>query len=175
MKKLLNKVFHRHPKAQALETASFSTAGQRDAEVEPTQATKPASASAHTSETVGTSLGVSGQLWSNGFEKLRERDEKLIEAYMEVLGARPDAGEGPLSNPDNITALVERIQEEHSGKRLTFEFRGEQHKYRDQFRKAVGVAVFADSLVKQALSTQPYAALAWTGVSLFLPVCAIGF
>ncbi|KGQ04369.1 Vegetative incompatibility protein HET-E-1 [Beauveria bassiana D1-5] len=47
---------------------------------------------------------------------------------------------------------------------------GEERRYRDQFNKIVKLAIFADSLIKQALATQPHAALAWTGMSILLPL-----
>lgn len=113
---------------------------------------------------------ISENLWKDAYKILRERDKDLVHEYEKALGSTLDSVGESLSNPESVTKLVERLREQHDGKELTFRFRGEEHKYRDQFNNIVKLAIFADSLVKQALATQPYAALAWTGVSILLPV-----
>ncbi|KAM0665111.1 hypothetical protein ACQRIU_005372 [Beauveria bassiana] len=109
-------------------------------------------------------------LWADAYKLLRERDKNIVHEYEKTLGSTLDSVGESLSNPVSVRKLVERLREVHYGKQLIFRFRGEEHKYRDQFNNLVKLAIFADALVKQALATQPYAALAWTGVSILLPL-----
>ncbi|KAM3468625.1 hypothetical protein MY5147_007761 [Beauveria neobassiana] len=101
---------------------------------------------------------------------LRERDKDLVDDFEKALGSSLDSVGESLSKPESVTKLVERLRKEHDGKKLTFRYGGEERRHRDQFNKIVKLAIFADSLIKQALATQPHAALAWTGMSILLPL-----
>ncbi|KAF1732380.1 Vegetative incompatibility protein HET-E-1 [Beauveria bassiana] len=113
---------------------------------------------------------ISESLWADAYKMLRERDKDLVDEFEKALGSSSDSVGESLSNPESVTKLVERLRKEHDGKKLTFRYGGEGRRYRDQFNKIVKLAIFADSLIKQALATQPHAALAWTGMSILLPL-----
>ncbi|KAI1839457.1 hypothetical protein JX266_014332, partial [Neoarthrinium moseri] len=53
-------------------------------------------------------------------------------------------------------------------------FYGKDVKFREQAEKLVKVAGWCNGIVKDALSAQPYAALAWSGVSILLPLLTTG-
>lgn len=62
------------------------------------------------------------------------------------------------------------LQDARESKQWSISIRGKDHKVRDQLEKLVKLLTLCDGVVKQALTAQPYAALAWSAVSIFLPV-----
>lgn len=111
---------------------------------------------------------VSGLLWSRAYQILLEREPDLIKNYEKYFIEK--APDGVLSSPATVTKLVERLQSDREGMQWRLSFNGKEHKLRGQVEKLTKLLVFSDAVIKQAISAQPYAALAWTGVSLFLPV-----
>lgn len=123
---------------------------------------------------------VSETLWSRAYELLSEREPELVQDYQLHIASREgDEDEAPadaarralLSNPESVTEVVQALQEERENKQWRFTIKGKSHKAKDQLERLVKLLSIADGVVKQAVSTQPYAALAWSTVSVFLPVC----
>lgn len=75
-----------------------------------------------------------------------------------------------LENPEAVKDLVQALREDRENKQWRFSMHGKDHKVRDQLEKLVKLLTLSDAVIKQALSAQPYAALAWSAVSVFLPV-----
>ena len=59
---------------------------------------------------------------------------------------------------------------DRENKQWKISFLGHNVKIRKQVESLTKFLQWSDPLVKTAVSTQPYAALAWSGVSLLLPV-----
>ncbi|KAM3540447.1 hypothetical protein ARSEF1564_006632 [Beauveria bassiana] len=137
---------------------------------EPVDLPVPAGAAVVATQPCNNRDSISENLWADAYKMLRERDKDLVDEFEKALGSSSDSVGESLSNPESVTKLVERLRKEHDGKKLTFRYGGEERRYRDQFNKIVKLAIFADSLNKQALATQPHAALAWTGTSILLPL-----
>lgn len=76
-----------------------------------------------------------------------------------------------LSNPESVTKMLQSLHDQREGNQWTYVIKGKSHKAKDQLEKLTKLLTVADGVVKQAVSTQPYAALAWSAVSIFLPVC----
>ncbi|KAJ5202187.1 hypothetical protein N7449_004266 [Penicillium cf. viridicatum] len=109
------------------------------------------------SETTPTSLSDSNDLWALAYVILQKRDPELVEGYQTHLSlaqrnSSVDAVDTDLSNPRSVDLLVKDV------------------KIREQTEKLAKFLLWADPVVKNAVSTQPYAALAWAGVSLLLPL-----
>lgn len=75
-------------------------------------------------------------------------------------------------DPQSVKAIVDRLLEEREKKQWRVSLPGRDIKVRDQVERLTKLLRWADPLVKDAVSAQPYAALAWSGVSLLLPVGA---
>ncbi|CEJ93244.1 hypothetical protein VHEMI08849 [[Torrubiella] hemipterigena] len=71
--------------------------------------------------------------------------------------------------------MLQHLQEERKTKQWKFTIRSKDHKIKDQLEKLVKFMSLADGIIKQAVSAQPYAALAWSAVSIFLPLIASSF
>lgn len=109
-------------------------------------------------------------LWSQAYQMLRKREEELVVAYESYLSARASDHCAAFSSPEAGAELIRRLQEGRDEKQWRVPLGGREHKLRDQVEKLVKLLVFSDAVIKQAVSAQPYAALAWSGVSIFLPV-----
>ncbi|KAJ3491090.1 hypothetical protein NLG97_g5654 [Lecanicillium saksenae] len=127
---------------------------------------------------------VSEDVWSRAFEALSKREPELVQAYGLHMVARHDdpdeattdaARQSLLSNPESVKKAVQALQDEREGKQWRFTVKGRSHKTKDQVEKLVKLLSFADGIVKQAASAQPYAALAWSAVSVFLPLVSASF
>lgn len=121
----------------------------------------------------GTS--VSEDLWSRAYIALAERDPELVKDYERHIGARRSddeaAGQATLADPRSLKEVVETLQDERKSKQWKFSVRSRDKLFRDLLERLVKLLSFADAVIKQAVSAQPYAALAWSAVSIFLPVC----
>lgn len=139
-----------------------------------------ATATSVDSKTSNDSDAVSEKLWSRAFELLRDREETLVDDYERCLNEKgilglqePPIRSGVLFKPGFVKDVVQTFKNDREKKQWTFSLKGKDHKLRDQLEKLVKLLVFSDSILKQATSAQPYAALAWSTASVFLPVCPV--
>lgn len=107
-----------------------------------------------------------GDIWHKAYAKFVERETTLADDYRKHLVA-----DSAFLSPADAKAVVERLQQERQAKQWKFTFYGKDVNFRAQVEKMAKALLWCDSIVKSALSTQPYAALAWSGVSICLPVC----
>lgn len=126
-------------------------------------------------DTTPTSLSDSNDLWAFAYVILQKRDPELVEGYQTHLSlaqrnSSVDAVDTDLSNPRSVESLMTRLLEDREQKQWKVSLLGKDVKIREQTEKLVKFLLWADPVVKNAVSTQPYAALAWAGVSLLLPV-----
>lgn len=153
-----------------------------------TQTSRPApepepAAESSPDTTEAASCSVSEILWSRAYELLSKREPDLVQDYELHIASREGDEDGApadaarravLSNPKSVTEEVQALQDEREKKKWKFKIKGQSHKAKDQLEKLVKLLTIADGVVKQAASTRPYAALAWSTVSVFLPVCYKG-
>jgi hypothetical protein len=75
-----------------------------------------------------------------------------------------------LSSRESIETALNKLLEDREKKQWKVSVLGHDVKIRAQVERLTNILKWSDPLVKDAMSTQPYAALAWSGVSLLLPV-----
>lgn len=111
----------------------------------------------------------SRDLWKPAYEKFRKENPKLLDDFdKHVLGDAPvDTG---LSSRESIETALNKLLEDREKKQWKISILGRDIKMRAQVGRLINILKWSDPLVKDAVSTQPYAALAWSGVSLLLPV-----
>lgn len=124
---------------------------------------------------------ISEDLWSRAYRTLSEREPDLVADYERHIQMRQDDNVDAsdlssacttqrLSSQKAVKETLEALQNERERKQWKFTIRSKDHKVKDQLEKLVKLLTLADGLVKQAASAQPYAALAWSAASIFLPV-----
>ena len=119
-------------------------------------------------------------LWKNAYEALKARDQDLVEVYTLSLAALNDVQikcpqtSVPDLTPNEINIVVKKRLDYLETKQLMIHLRGKPIKVREQGEKVIKFILWSNDFISTALSTQPYAALAWSGVSILLPVsCAM--
>ena len=118
-------------------------------------------------------------LWKNAYEALKARDRHLVEDYTLCVAALNDLQHcGQTSLPDltsdQINIIVRKKLEHREEKQLVIHLREKPIKVREQGEKVIKFILWSNDFISTALSAQPYAALAWSGVSILLPVsCAM--
>ncbi|KAJ6056383.1 hypothetical protein N7444_005481 [Penicillium canescens] len=138
--------------------------------------TKPPSSSVSHSDVGPTDIPPKDlDLWTLAYEKLEQRDQELMHMYKQCLGlSLQDTSIADLSSSKSVSLVVDRLLDDREKKRWHLSVLGKDIEVRKQVEKLQKFILWSDPLVKDALSAQPYAALAWTGVSLFVPLLASG-
>ncbi|KOS36602.1 hypothetical protein ACN38_g12637, partial [Penicillium nordicum] len=129
-------------------------------------------------DTISTFSGDSNDPWALAYVILQKREPKLVEYYQTHLSLAQrngsvdpaDAVDADLSNPRSVESMMTRLLEDREQKQWKVSLLGKDVKIREQTEKLAKFLLWADPVVKNAVSTQPYAALAWAGVSLLLPL-----
>lgn len=122
--------------------------------------------------TTPTSSSDSDNPWELAYGILQAREPKLVEAYQAHLrlAQHDNSVHTNLSNPRSVQSVMTKLLEDREKKQWRVSLLGKDVKIREQTEKLAKFLLWADPIVKSAVSTQPYAALAWAGVSLLLPV-----
>jgi hypothetical protein len=110
--------------------------------------------------------------WTRAYEILQAREPELIEDYKKHLGSlQCDAAtDADLLTPRSVESIVKQLLDDREKKQWRVSLLGKEVKIREQAERLAKFLLWSDPVVKNALSAQPYAALAWSGVSLVLPV-----
>ncbi|OAX84576.1 hypothetical protein ACJ72_01054 [Emergomyces africanus] len=137
----------------------------------------------HTPEILNTQNGVPkpsqdlklNNLWDEAYNELRKEDSKLVDAYERGLFAIQDleqkAPEGEDREIQLQNILNSKIQDIENSQ-MKISLNGKDVVIRDQVRKVVQSILSAKGYIGTLASTEPHAALAWTGVMILLPVIA---
>jgi len=75
-----------------------------------------------------------------------------------------------LDTPPSVESIVKTLLEDREKKAWRVSILGKDIKIRKQAERLAKFLLWSDPIVQKALSAQPYAALAWSGVSLLLSV-----
>jgi hypothetical protein len=106
------------------------------------------------------------------YDKFRKEESSLVADYdKHVLGNAADSAD--LSSRESVEAALKTLLEDRKKKQWKIPLLGHDIKIRAQVERLVKILQWSDPLVKDAVSTQPYAALAWSGVSLLLPASSL--
>ena len=113
---------------------------------------------------------LSNDLWERAYRALQLREPGLVEAYERVVAPKAaDVIHRPLS-PTDIEAIArERLQDRDTA-RWVIHLGKQPLEVRKQGERVIKFVLWSKDIVSQSLSAQPYAALAWSSVSILLPV-----
>ncbi|KAI0523894.1 hypothetical protein F5B22DRAFT_659652 [Xylaria bambusicola] len=133
-------------------------------------ATKEISAPTSVPTVDAVSIKTENDVWTAAYNKFAAREEGLAKDYRTHLTTIT----GTLCwGSDWARSTVEQLQKDRENRQWHFTFLGKDINIRTQAEKLLKVLVWSNGIVKDALSAQPYAALAWSGVSILLPVCKV--
>ncbi|OBT80382.1 hypothetical protein VF21_00914 [Pseudogymnoascus sp. 05NY08] len=113
-------------------------------------------------------------LWKLAYDQFREKgSQELLVGYdTHVLGSAPV--DTDLSSRKSIETALEKLLKAGENKQWKVSIRGRDVNIRAQVVRLTKILEWSDPFVKSAVSTQPYAALAWSRVSLLLPLLTSG-
>ncbi|KAL6714270.1 hypothetical protein ACLMJK_007693 [Lecanora helva] len=114
----------------------------------------------------------SKDLWGLAYRVLKHREPDLAEAYERVIASHvTNSTSGPITiNPDFIQDFVTSQIKFREASQWVWTLRERTIKVREQCEKIIKFIIWSKDLVSSALTAQPYAALAWSGVTLLLPL-----
>ncbi|KAI0803803.1 hypothetical protein GGR55DRAFT_682217 [Xylaria sp. FL0064] len=113
-----------------------------------------------------TTKAAHSDIWSDAYEEFSKREPELGKDYKTHLASVSNVD---FSNPTWAKSFVEELQKSREAKQWHVTFHSKDIKSREQAEKLAKVLIWCNGIVKDALSAQPYAALAWSGVSILLP------
>ena len=109
-------------------------------------------------------------LWEQAFDLSELREPDLMRAYKLLLTPIRTNLTDPSLSPEVIEAIVKSKLEDREANQLVINLGKTSVKVREQGEKVIKFILWSKDIVSQALSAQPYAALAWSGVSILFPV-----
>ncbi|KAF3407560.1 hypothetical protein DPV78_000940 [Talaromyces pinophilus] len=113
--------------------------------------------------------------WTRAYEIFQNRQPELMADYKKHLASLQDdvVASADLSTPRSVESIVKQLLEDREKKQWRVSLLGKNIKIREQAERLTKFLLWSDPIVKNAVSAQPYAALAWSGVSLLLPCHAL--
>lgn len=113
-------------------------------------------------------------LWARAYSLVEEREHELIDEYKHQLAdpGRDTATKADISSRQSVESLVKQLLDNQEKKQWRISLLEKDITLRRQVERLTKFLLWSDPIVKSAVSTQPYAALAWSGVSVFLAVSA---
>ena len=115
----------------------------------------------------------SKDLWEHAYSNLKKRDPKLVSSFENYLASNHtnySTSTNSSLGPEIIQSIAESKLTDHEANRLVVRFGNESIKVREKWDSIVKFIFWAKDSISAAASAQPYAALAWAGVSMLLPV-----
>ena len=111
------------------------------------------------------------------YSELKDRDQVLVATYERYLasdGISHIASAHSSLNPRLIETIVKQKLQDREAKQWVMHLGTQPIQVRAQGEKIIKFILWSNDFISAAVSTQPYAALAWSGVSILLPVsCTI--
>lgn len=145
--------------------------------------TPPTSQRQDSLPTYGDQAGQHLDLWTQAYREFETHQPELAADYSRHLiafhqgdmsadvAAISDASARTyLSNLNSTEPLMEQLLQNRAKEQWRIPLLEKDVKFRDQVEKLTKFLLWSDQFVKTAMSTQPCAALAWSGVSILLPV-----
>ncbi|KAJ6110055.1 hypothetical protein N7486_002290 [Penicillium sp. IBT 16267x] len=121
---------------------------------------------------------IRAHLWARAFELFGKRDhDDAMKKYIGCLGSLQDESvpDVDFANRQSIEAIVKKLLAVREQGQWKLTIYDHDIKIRSQVEKLLKFLAWSIPIVTKAVSTQPYAALAWSGVSLIIPLIQSGF
>ncbi|RMZ79876.1 hypothetical protein DV737_g3201, partial [Chaetothyriales sp. CBS 132003] len=111
-------------------------------------------------------------LWAEAYKLVTDREPELMADYNTHLATLQESATtgGDLFTPQFVQGIVQQLFEAREKKQWRVTLMGKDIRIREQAEGLAKFLLWSDPIVKNAVSTQPYAALAWSGISLLLPL-----
>ena len=112
-------------------------------------------------------------LWRRAYQDLENREKALVETFERnityIANATADAEENRFDY-GTIQKIAEQKIDTRKAERLSIQLGNHTMEFRAVGEKIIEGLLWSSTFISAAMSTQPYAALAWSGVSMILPL-----
>ena len=112
-------------------------------------------------------------LWRRAYQDLKNREKALVETFERnityIANATADT-EQTFFDYGTIQKLAEHKIDARKAERLSIQLGYHPIEFRAVGEKIIEALLWSSTFIGAAVSTQPYAALAWSGVSMILPL-----
>ncbi|KAJ5644882.1 hypothetical protein N7507_010893 [Penicillium longicatenatum] len=117
-----------------------------------------------------------GDLWAWAYEMVAQRQPALMADYKKHLGSMGGNGsiDVDFTAPRSVESVVKNIQDEQKKKHWQVAIQGKHMTIREPTEKLIKFVIWVAPKIQSAVSGFPYAALAWGGVCLVLPLLSSG-
>ena len=109
-------------------------------------------------------------LWQQAYAQLKAREPSLIARFEGFLQKHYGSHHLSPADDDFIAKVVESSIQKNEASDLVLSIGGERISVRKAGENVIRTISWAKEFISAAISSQPYAALAWSGVSILLPV-----
>ena len=110
-------------------------------------------------------------LWALAYDGLQQKNPELIKKFNYCLGISiADTNDGNLIYPKIEGVAQKALKEIEQANKSKEKLNKTSAAIQTCFEQAVKVIIASKDFISSAVSANPYAVLAWTGVSLLLPV-----
>ena len=112
------------------------------------------------------STGSPDRLWKRAYEDLKHREKEVLENYTKAQRFE----NGTFQSAEHIHALIDRQLEERQLKQWVITLAGKPLRLREIGDKIIQFIAVSKEMVATTATLDPHAALAWSGISLLLPL-----
>ena len=110
-------------------------------------------------------------LWERAYKSLEAREPDLVTNFERLLASENEISIDEL-NPKIIGDFAVSKLEDREARQIVFHVKNRPIKIREQCEKVCRFILWSKDVVSSVVSAQPYLALAWSGVSILLPVAS---
>ena len=112
-------------------------------------------------------------LWRRAYQDLRIREEALVVEFersiTNIANSTADAEQTPFTH-ETIQMIVKQKIDARKAKRLSIPLGKHSVEVRAMGEKIIEGILWSSTFIGSAVSAQPFAALAWSGISIILPL-----
>ncbi|MCJ1260613.1 hypothetical protein MMC22_000475 [Lobaria immixta] len=111
----------------------------------------------------------SQDLWARAYEALTNRDPDLVAAYANHFAPANYSSTTPPQrtlSPELIENVIKKSLQDNKAKKLVVRLGNESIKLQEQGEKIIKFILWSNDFISAAVNAQPFAALAWSGVSV---------
>ncbi|KAK1536059.1 hypothetical protein CPAR01_09601 [Colletotrichum paranaense] len=151
--------------AQSISATELSNTLQEDTRDEPAAKLTPSQ----------NSEGSIRQLWDVAYQNLRNQEESLVQEFEDQICGNLAAGLGVgvrshAGTKDWLATILKNKMDQVNRESWRLKFGSSEVEVQDIVKPVLAVVDWANDFVAKALVSNPYASIAWSGVSLLLPL-----
>jgi hypothetical protein len=102
-------------------------------------------------------------LWKDAYEELKQKEPGLAQSFEQASGASPNSLE-------QIQCVVRALLNKREDRQWIIAVAGKSINVRKNGERLIKFILWSKDIIADGLSSQPHMALAWSGITMLLPV-----